>query len=155
MLSGIHPLLTGRLLAALDAMGHSDALVVCDAHFPAARLARELVELPGATAPEVTAAVLSVLPLDPERPGALMDSGAEPAAVVDELRAACGPAGLALPSTERDDFYRLAAAAALVVRTGETRPFGNVLLRKGLVEPSPFPRFAPAPYRVPTRSVAG
>ena len=39
MLTGIHPLLTGELLAHLDAMGHSDAVVLADAHFPADRLA--------------------------------------------------------------------------------------------------------------------
>ena len=39
MLTGINPLLTGELLWHLDAMGHSDAVVIADAHFPAAALA--------------------------------------------------------------------------------------------------------------------
>ena len=40
MLTGIDPILTGALLAQLDAMGHSDAVVVADAHFPAATTRR-------------------------------------------------------------------------------------------------------------------
>ena len=33
MLDGIHPLLSGELLMHLDAMGHSDSVVIADAHF--------------------------------------------------------------------------------------------------------------------------
>ena len=40
MLRGIPPVLTPDLLAAMGRMGHGDTMVVCDAHFPAARLAR-------------------------------------------------------------------------------------------------------------------
>ena len=36
MLNGIHPLLTGELLAVLDGMGHGDAILLADAH-PAGR----------------------------------------------------------------------------------------------------------------------
>jgi L-fuconolactonase len=46
MLTGISPILTGELLAFLDAMGHSDAVVIADAHFPAERIASRLVLLP-------------------------------------------------------------------------------------------------------------
>ena len=54
-LKGIDPILTGPLLAHLDAMGHSDSVVIGDANFPAHRLATRLVELPGLTTPEVVA----------------------------------------------------------------------------------------------------
>lgn len=46
MLSGIDPILRGTLLAHLDATGHSDAVVVADAHFPAARLGARVVDTP-------------------------------------------------------------------------------------------------------------
>lgn len=46
MLNGIDPLLTGELLAALDAMGHGDCVVLADAHFPAARLATRALVYP-------------------------------------------------------------------------------------------------------------
>ena len=47
MLTGIHPLLTGPLLAHLDAMGHSDAVVLADAHVPAERLGSRSLVVPG------------------------------------------------------------------------------------------------------------
>lgn len=132
MLSGIHPLLTGTLLLHLDAMGHSDAVVIADAHFPARRLVERVIELPGADAPTATAAIRTVLPLDDVNGVELMDSGGEIRAVQHELVAASGIGADATTYTGREAFYDAAARAYVVVRTGETRPFGNVLLRKGL-----------------------
>ncbi|PYM36519.1 MAG: ribose ABC transporter, partial [Candidatus Rokuibacteriota bacterium] len=48
MLKGIDPLLSPDLLHALAAMGHGDEVVVADANFPAASLARRLLRLDGA-----------------------------------------------------------------------------------------------------------
>ena len=64
MLKGISPLLTPDLLHALAAAGHGDVIGIVDANFPAARHASRLVVLPGADAPAVLRAVLSVLPVD-------------------------------------------------------------------------------------------
>ena len=57
MLEGINPLLTGELLLHLDRMGHSDSVVVADAHFPAWALGERVIDLPGTTTPEVVAAI--------------------------------------------------------------------------------------------------
>ena len=84
MLEGIHPLLTGELLLHLDRMGHSDAVVVADAHFPAWGLGARVVELPGTTTPEVVAAIRSVLPLD-DAPGIDLMTSAD-GAVLDLAR---------------------------------------------------------------------
>jgi L-fucose mutarotase len=37
---------------------------------------------------------------------------------------------------DRYDFYDAAASAFLIIRTGETRIYGNALLRKGLASPT-------------------
>jgi L-fucose mutarotase len=134
MLSGINPILTGQLLAQLDAMGHSDAVVVADAHFPAERLAHRLLVLPGLTTPEVLRAIRSVIPLDDAPALDLMESadGAR-LAVQDELIDAAGAAGSDVRFLGRPEFYDAAADAFLIVRTGETRTYGNALLRKGVV----------------------
>jgi L-fucose mutarotase len=132
MLHGIDPLLTGELLAHLDAMGHSDGVVVADAHFPARRVGTRVLDLPGHSAPRVVAAVCSVLPLDEDGPLGLMDSG-EILPVQTELIAAAGQSLGTTEMIERFAFYEVAAQAFLVVRTGEVRPYGNALLRKGLV----------------------
>lgn len=134
MLNGIDPILTGELLLHLDAMGHSDAVVVADAHFPAARLAHRLVDLPGLRTPEVLAAIRSVLPPDDAPALDLMRSaGGEVLPVQRELAAAARVEDDGVQFVERHDFYDVAAGAFLIVRTGETRVYGNAIFRKGVV----------------------
>jgi L-fucose mutarotase len=134
VLTGIHPLLTGPLLAHLDAMGHSDAVVLADAHFPAERLGSRLLVFPGITTPDLLAAVRTVVPLDDAPAVDLMatpDGSRLP--VQEELAAAAGTGTGEIRFLDRQEFYGVAAAAFLVVRTGETRVYGNVILRKGVV----------------------
>jgi L-fucose mutarotase len=135
LLTGIHPLLSGDLLAHLDAMGHSDAVVLADAHFPAARLATRLLDLPGTSTPDLLAALRSVLPLD-EAPA--LDLMATPEGVrlpvQDALVDAAGAGPDDVRMLSRQAFYDEAATAYLIVRTGETRTYGNALLRKGVVQ---------------------
>jgi L-fucose mutarotase len=134
VLSGIHPILTGDLLAHLDAMGHSDAVVVADAHFPSARLASRLLTFPGLTTPEVLAAIRSVVPLDDAPSLDLMTSAdGVRLAVQSELVTAAGAEQRDVRFLPRHDFYDLAASAYVIIRTGETRIYGNAILRKGVV----------------------
>ena len=134
MLEGIHPLLTGELLLHLDRMGHSDAVVVADAHFPAWGLGARVVDLPGTTTPEVVAAIRTVLPLD-DAPGLdlMASADGEVLAVQRELMDAAGTAVDTTRFVERFAYYDVAKDAYLLVRTGETRKYGNALLRKGVV----------------------
>jgi L-fucose mutarotase len=134
VLTDIHPILTGALLAHLDAMGHSDAVVLADAHFPAARLADRLLTFPGLSTPDVLAAVRTVIPLD-DAPGVDLMSSADGTRlpVQEQLIAAAGAAEQDVRFLDRHAFYEVAAGAYLIVRTGETRTYGNVILRKGVV----------------------
>ena len=134
MLHGIDPLLTGELLLHLDAMGHSDSVVIADAHFPAAALGERVVVLPGSTTPEVLAAIRTVIPLDDAPSLDLMTSA--DGAVLDVQHELMAAAGTSLESTrfiDRFAYYDAARTAYLIVRTGETRKYGNALLRKGVV----------------------
>ena len=134
MLTSIHPILTGNLLAHLDAMGHSDAVVLADAHFPADRLAERLLTFPGLSTPDVLAAVRTVVPLDDAPSIDLMTSAdGSRLPVQGELIAAAGAAERDVRFLDRHEFYDVAADAYLIVRTGETRTYGNVILRKGVV----------------------
>jgi L-fucose mutarotase len=134
VLTAINPILTGSLLAHLDAMGHSDAVVLADAHFPADRLAHRLLVLPGLSTPAVLAAVRSVVPLDDAPVLDLMTSAdGSRLPVQDELIAAAGATVRDVRFLDRHDFYAVAADAYLIVRTGEARTYGNVILRKGVV----------------------
>lgn len=134
MLEGIHPLLTGELLLHLDRMGHSDAVVIADAHFPAWGLGARVIDLPGTTTPEVVAAIRTVLPLD-DAPGMDLMTSAD-GDVLDVQRELMHAAGTSIDTTrfvERFAYYEVAKSAYLMVRTGETRKYGNALLRKGVV----------------------
>jgi L-fucose mutarotase len=141
MLRGIHPLLVPDLIAVLGAMGHGDELAIVDANFPAASLGPRVLEIRGASAPAVLAAVLTVLPIDTmSAPAVLtMEVVGDPEAVpepVADFAAAMADRGLAdceIGSLERQAFYERARKSFAIVRTGELRPYGNILLVKGVV----------------------
>ena len=134
MLEGINPLLTGELLLHLDRMGHSDSVVIADAHFPAWALGDRVVDLPGSTTPEVVAAIRTVLPLD-DAPGMdlMASADGDVLEVQRQLMAAAGTDADTTRFVERFAYYEVAKGAYLMVRTGETRTYGNALLRKGVV----------------------
>ena len=139
MLKGLSPLLSADLLHVLASMGHGDEIVLADANFPAVTHARRLVRLPGVAAPAVLDAVLSVLPLDDFAPEPALtmqvvgDAAAVPEAVRDFTSVLARHGAAAPASLERFAFYARAASAFAVVATGETRTYGNILLRKGVV----------------------
>ena len=138
MLLNLDPVLTGRMLLALDEMGHGDAVVIADAHFTAAKLARKhLIDLPGLTSPRVLAAIRSVVVPDTYAPSLeLMECPDGLLPVQSELIAAARLDGAEHRLVERFAFYDLAAEAELVIRTGETRIYGNAIFHKG-VTPGP------------------
>lgn len=134
MLLNIDPLLTGELLKGLDEMGHSDLVLIADANFPAHRVNRDAIELPGTTVPQVVRAICSVLPLDGDVAPVLMDAGVVPPPAVQAEIEAAAAHPLAARLVDRWEYYDLAAQASVVVATGEMRLWGNVLLAKGLVQ---------------------
>lgn len=131
MLKGVDPVLTGELLLRLDRMGHSDSIVVSDAHFPAYRLGPPVVES-AASVSRMVQALLTVVELDDVGPVALMESGAAWNAVQHEIVEASGVGADAVATLAREDFYARAASAQLIVRTVDTRTFANVVLAKGV-----------------------
>jgi len=139
MLKGISLLLSPDLLHVLASMGHGDEIVLADANFPAAAIAKRLVRLPGVPAVQVLDAVLSVMPLDTfvAQPALTMQVAGDAQAmpdVVTQFNAVLYTHGCqAAASLERFAFYARAAQAFAVVATGETRIYGNILLKKGVV----------------------
>ena len=140
MLKTIDPLLTPELLHALAAMGHGDTIALVDANFPAASKARRLIQLPGITVTETTRAVLTLLPLDTfvESPAQTMQVVNDPTAtppILTELAALVTAAGAAAPEPiDRFRFYAETETAFAIVHTGERRLYGNIILRKGVIE---------------------
>jgi len=139
VLKRIPALLSPDALHALASMGHGDEVAIVDAHFPAARLARRLVHLPGTDMPALLRAVLALLPLDDFGPEAAWtmqavgDASTLPPAVA-EVQAVLRDAGEARAAAlERFVFYERAAQAFAIFQCGEQRTYGNVLVRKGVV----------------------
>jgi L-fucose mutarotase len=141
MLRGIHPLLSPDLLHALAAMGHGDRIAIVDANFPALSHAKRCIALPGAAAPAVLEAILSVLPIDDFEPHPVSvmqvvgDAAMIPEAV-REFAAILKQNDLAPPARlDRHAFYHATAEAFAVVHSGERRFYGNILLTKGVLPP--------------------
>lgn len=143
MLKGIDPLLNADLLWTLAAMGHGDDLVIADTNFPATTMGRRLVRMDGVPGPRLLEAVLSVLPLDDFVPDPALrievvgDPDAEPDVCRDYAAILTRPehGGVRLGRLERFAFYERARGAFAVVASGETRLYGCVLLKKGVVRP--------------------
>lgn len=143
MLRNIPAILSPDLLHALRAMGHGDEIVIADANFPAESSACRVIRLDGVSATETLGAVLQLMPLDEydPRPALTMQVVDDPDAVPDIVssfqeiidRTADHPAQLA--GLERFAFYERARSAYAIVQTGEQRLYGNIIVKKGIVQP--------------------
>ncbi|XP_038600060.1 fucose mutarotase isoform X4 [Tachyglossus aculeatus] len=126
MLQGIPPVLSPELLFALAKMGHGDDI--------------------GVGIPQLLEAILKLLPLDTyvESPATVMDLVEGDKAkglktpVWTEFQTLLSRAGCnkALEKIERFDFYERAKKAFVVVATGETALYGNLILKKGVITSS-------------------
>jgi L-fucose mutarotase len=141
MLKGIPSLLGPELLHALRSMGHGDDVAIVDANFPSASNAKRLVRADGHSATGVLRAILQLLPVDDLRQDALRvmevteDPTLTPAIVEEFERIASEVEGRTLTARAlpREQFYSAARAAYVIVATGETRLYGNLLVTKGVV----------------------
>jgi L-fucose mutarotase len=148
LLKGLDPLLSADLLYILRAMGHGDELAVVDCNFPAVTTAAMTLQkkpvIVTSDAPAILSAISSVMPLDffvpdpvlvmgPQEGVALPPLGAEVHAQGKEAIRAYAP--VEITPLERFSFYDRANKAFAVVQTLERRPYGNFILKKGVVGP--------------------
>lgn len=144
MLKGISPIISPDLLKALCEMGHGDELVIADGNFPCESVGKNsiVIRADGHGTAEVLDAVLKLIPLDSytEKPVALMevvkgDSCPSPEIwkTYDDILNKYEPDNHDIEMTERFAFYERAKNAYLIIATGETAIYANVLLKKGVV----------------------
>ena len=122
-------------------MGHGDDLVIADANFPATMLGARCNRLDGVNATDVLQAVLTVFPLDKfvPNPAVVMEVVDDPDAVppvVAEFQTITNVTAdnpTELNKLERFAFYDRAKSAFAIIQTGETRLYGNIILKKGVV----------------------
>jgi L-fucose mutarotase len=141
MLKGIHPALSPDLLKTLSEMGHGDELVLADAHFPGHSMNARVLRADGLAMTTLLSAILPLFELDAYAPPLAM-MAAVPGDTLDPaveekylaaVRAICPEA----PAPERIDrfaFYDRAKNAYAVVISGETAKYGNIILKKGVIE---------------------
>ena len=142
MLINIDPILSPELLHALRSMGHGDKLVLADANFPSAALAKKLIRLDGANIPNAAKAILSVLPLDSfvDYPVERMEIDGNPDEIndvhqdlIDVLKNSAGDKWK-VGSIERFKFYEEAKQAYMIVSTTDARAFGCFIITKGVIK---------------------
>ena len=138
MLKGISPVVSPDLLKTLAEMGHGDEIVFSDAHFPAHAFGRAdaiVLRADGLAADRLLRGVIPLFELDSYAtpvammapvPGDALDPAVEAA-----YRAALDYNG-PIERMERFAFYERAKRAYAIVLTGETRKYGNILLKKGV-----------------------
>jgi L-fucose mutarotase len=140
VLKNIPPLLGPDLLAILRSMGHGDEIVIVDANFPADSSGPEVVRMDGISATDILDAILTLLPLDdfveesaigmqvvgaPDRREPIMDE-------FDSIVRNYEPSR-SFSTIERFAFYDRASEAFAIVQSGETRLYGNIILKKGVI----------------------
>lgn len=140
MLKGISPLFSPELLATLYQMGHGDEIVLADAHFPGHSINELVIRADGLKIADLLDAIMPLFALDEyvDDPVVMMacvpSDEPDPAVEADYQAAIDRYAPDAPPITfvERFAFYERAKEAFAVVMTGETRKYGNVILKKGV-----------------------
>lgn len=142
MLSHLPQALTPDLYQILYQMGHGDRIVIADANFPAYANARRVYAVPDSNACDILKLVSTFIPTDTFTDDAvvLMEVAVgdcyEPTIQQDFLDVLRQQQQLhAQPRyLPRASFYEATREAFAVILTGEKRRYGNIMLRKGVID---------------------
>ncbi|MCF8359333.1 MAG: L-fucose mutarotase [Prolixibacteraceae bacterium] len=140
MLKGISPLISPELLATLARMGHGDEIVLADAHFPGETFNCNVVRADGLKISDLLEAILPLFELDSYVPHPLVMMAAVEGDTLDpeveksylESIHKTNPNVAPIERIGRLEFYERAKKAFVVLMTGETAKYGNILLKKGV-----------------------
>lgn len=140
MLIGISPLISPDLLAVLHRMGHGDEIVLADAHFPGDTFGKRVLRADGLKISSLLDAILPLFILDTyvESPLIMMmpaqGDQLDPAVEASYRKAVDRhwPATPPIHLMERFAFYERAKQSFVILMTGETAKYGNIILKKGV-----------------------
>ena len=140
MLIGVSHLISPELLKILCEMGHGDELVLADSNFPGVSIARRLVRADGIPIADLLSGIAPLFPFDKyAQPLFMMQVVAgdllDPAVEADYMNVIrkYHPQLAAPERIERHAFYERARNAYGVLMSGETRIYGNLIIKKGVV----------------------
>ena len=142
MLIGLPAILGPDLLYTLRTMGHGDEIALVDGNYPAQEHARRLIRADGHGVLALLAAILQVMPLDRAVPAAIFRAAQNNDPVqkgqihqdVDALCARLVP-DFAVTALSGEALYPRIRSAHTIIATSERALFGNVILRKGVLQP--------------------
>jgi L-fucose mutarotase len=141
MVIGINPVISPELLDALFRMGHGDEIVLADSFFPGDTFNKRVIRADGIGIPALLDGILALINIDPYVkdpivmmqvvPGDTLDPSVEASyrAVIDKRWPGSPPTF----RMERFAFYERCKTAYAVVMTGETKPYGNIIIKKGVI----------------------
>lgn len=141
MLRNIDPVISPELLDVLFRMGHGDEIVLADAFFPGDSFGKRVIRADGIGIPRLLEGLMPLITLDSyvdsplfmmaPVPGDDLDMNVETAyrAAIDKT----WPDTPAVARVERFAFYDQAEKAYAVVMTGEVQKYGNIILKKGVI----------------------
>ena len=147
MLRGIPDIIGSYLLKALADTGHGDLIVIADHFYPPITKSPNavIIQAKGVGASQMVDAILKLVPLDVEYEkypiqymipdadsGIVMESspvweGVKEAVVNNGYDVSC------VGEIERTKFYEKAGRAYVTVCTSETKPYGCIILQKGVL----------------------
>ncbi len=139
MLKGINPSVGPELLKILAEMGHGDEIILADAHFPGYSFNGRVQRADGLGVSTLLDGILPLFELDTYADplvmmqavkGDLLDPAVEE--LYMEVIRRHAPGTRPPVRIDRAAFYERAHSAFAVVMSGETRKYGNILLKKGV-----------------------
>src|SRR5487761_415789 len=135
MLKGISPVVSPELLKLLCEMGHGDELVLADANFPGAGMAKRLLRSDGLSVTDVLEGIGPLFPFETFRDSLVMitvdaHKKFDPAVEADFMNVIrrYDPSVPAPIRIDRFAFYERARNAFEVLMTGEPRLYGCLLI---------------------------
>ena len=139
MLKGIHPAIGPELLKVLAEMGHGDEIILADAHFPGHSFNDQVLRSDGVKITTLLDGILPLFELDSYDDPLIMMQAVEgdslDPSVESSYRAEIekhAPDAPEVIRIGRFEFYDRAEKAVVVVMTGETAKYGNIILKKGV-----------------------
>ena len=140
MLKNVAPCISPDLLKVLAEMGHGDEIILADAHFPGHTLNARALRADGIPITTVLEGILPLFELDScadplVMMGAIAGDDLDPQlenSYMETIRRFV-PKAKSPVRIDRFAFYERARKAFAVLITGETRKYGNILLKKGVI----------------------
>ena len=141
MLRNIPKILPPDLVKYMMEMGHADYIVIADAGFPGTTHAKRMVRMDSVEIPELLEAIMKFFPLDNfvNNSVRLMQKlPHEPEVTVWETYRKIlktydtDEAFKDFEYLDRHEFYNQADDAFVVIQTGDTSRYGNIIIQKGV-----------------------